>query len=179
MGEDKLNLTYHGTPLLQCALDLLEELPVQEKILVTTKARLDMILLPPGVRAVINTCPESGQSGSVRLGLEAASGSSYLFLTADQPRLSAYDLHALIDAANRNSNSIIYPVIGGKPCSPTLFPALFREELLALTGDVGGKMVRDAHPEKCIEVEPEFPGNFHDIDNAEDYQAFYSYDVKL
>ena len=169
MGEDKLLLQYRGKTLLQRAVDLLSCLPVYEKILVTTKARLREISLPQGVHTVINPKPEDGQSGSLRLGVSAATGNQYLFLTADQPLLTAEDLQPLLKGAYSNEDSIIFPVISGKPCTPILFPSCYREELLALSGDIGGRTVRDRHPQACFAAEPEHPENFTDIDSPEDY----------
>jgi len=68
-------------------------------------------------------------------------------------------------------NRIMYPVINGKPSAPSLFSASFRTELLAVTGDAGGRLVRDAHPDMCEWFTPECPGNFLDVDDVEDYEA--------
>ena len=169
MGEDKLLLQYRGKTLLQRAVDFLGVLPVYEKIVVTTEARLNDVSLPPGVHAVINQKPEEGQSGSLRLGVSAATGSQYLFLTADQPLLTAEDLQPLLKGAYNNKDSIIYPVINGSPCSPVVFSSHFRDELLSLSGDTGGRTVRSRHPEVCVVILPEHPENFSDIDSPEDY----------
>ena len=171
MGDDKLLLMYKEKTLLQRAIELLSGLPVYEKIIVSAGAWYVKLKLPPDVRLLVNPCPEIGQSGSVRLGLEAATGTHYLFLAADQPKLSPADLIPILELAESNPDKIIFPVIDKKPNSPTLFPAFFRTELLGLTGDSGGRPVRDSHPEVCFSAEPEHPENFTDIDCLEDYQA--------
>jgi molybdenum cofactor cytidylyltransferase len=96
-------------------------------------------------------------------------GDSYLFMVADQPKLCVSDITAILDMARKNKNKIIYPLVNGKPCSPTLFPICFREKLLALSGDTGGKVIRDAHTEACLTIIPEQPENFADIDTIEEY----------
>ena len=169
MGKDKLLLPYRGKTLLQNAVELLEKLPVDEKILVTTAERLYIIDLQPDVRAVINPNPENGKNGTVRLGVSSATGDWFLFLQADQPLLGVADVCQLISAAEDHRNSIIYPEIGGKPCSPNIFPSRFREELLALSGDAGGGIVRAEHHGECIAIAPERPENFFDVDDEEDY----------
>ena len=173
MGEDKLLIEYRGKTLLQRAVDLLAGLPTYEKILVTTAERLETILLPRGIRAEVNANPGEGLSGSIRLGLEAASGEWYYFMTADQPGLSVEDLLPLLEYAGHDSDKykIVYPVINGAPSTPSLFSSCFRAELLALSGDTGGRAVREAHPEACVEVAPERPAHFSDIDNKEDLTA--------
>ena len=170
MGEDKLMLPYRGRALLQHAVQLLGDLPVFERIIVTSEGRLGRIELPPGVRAVINPRPEEGQSGSLRLGLEAASGEWYLFLAADQPLLTVSDLQPLLDLADDRARIIAFPSINGEPRMPALFSACFRDELLSVRGDSGGREVRESNPGSCIEVAPEHPERFLDIDDVGDYK---------
>jgi len=169
MGEDKLLLNYLGNPMLQQSVNLLSELPVFERILVTSDARIKQIVLPPGIRFYSKPSPESGQSSSIRVGIDASSGTHYLFISADQPKLSLTDLLPLIESATENPDKIIFPTIDSQPNSPTLFPAKFRTELLNLSGDSGGRTIRDANPELCLSIEPEYPDNFIDIDSEEDF----------
>ena len=173
MGEDKLRLPYKGKTILQHAVDLLAKLPVSEKIIVTSKVRLDYMHVPQRVLVITNPSPEKGQSGSIRLGLEAATGDWYFFMAADQPGLTADDLHPLLEYAGGHERRIVYPVIDKKPCSPTLFSHDFRKELLALSGDTGGSAVRDAHPKACIGYEPGYPKHFLDVDIVADYQSLF------
>lgn len=169
-GQDKLMLIYRGKTLLLRAVELLDSFDFHKKIIVTTEERLERVTLPDSVRAVINRNPEAGQSGSLRLGLEAANGEWYLFLTADQPKLTPECLRPLFDLAAANTGGIIYPSVNGKPCSPVLFHACFRAELSRLTGDSGGRAVRAAHPERCLTFETDMPDCFDDIDNENDYK---------
>jgi len=173
MGEDKLRLPYQGRPMLQHAVDLLSKLQVSERIIVTTKARLDYVEVPQRVLVITNPSPETGQSGSLRLGLEAATGDWYLFMVADQPGLTAEDLQPLLEYAKSNDSRIVFPVIGDKPCTPTLFSRNFRKELLALSGDAGGSAVRLAHSNACVSYVPDYPMHFTDIDSVSDYKALF------
>jgi molybdenum cofactor cytidylyltransferase len=176
MGRDKLLLDYCGTSILQHSVDLLSELPVYERILVTTDARSANIALSPGVRVFINSQPENGLSSSINIGVEKATGTHYMFLTADQPKLTKADILPLMEAAQNNPDKIIYPVIDSIPRSPTIFPGSFREQLLKLynysqaqQNDIGGRSIRDANKQLNLAIETENPTNFIDIDTAEDY----------
>jgi molybdenum cofactor cytidylyltransferase len=169
MGEDKLLLLYQGKTLLQHAVDLLSALPVYEKLIVTTEARVKKVEVPFGMRVLINDNPKDGQSATVRLGVKNATGSHFFFITADQPGLTAPALMPLIELAGNNPDKIIFPVINKLPNSPTLFPASHRPELLELSGDTGGRLIRDANPEKCLSFNPELPELFFDVDNVGDY----------
>ena len=179
MGQDKLLLHYRGRTLLQCAVDLLNSLPVFEKILVTTPARLEKLTLLPGIRTVVNPNPGLGMSESLRLGVLAASGDAYLFMPADQPKLSPEALQVMINKAERNSDKIIYPQIEGKPRMPALFPACFRGELLGLTGDTGGRAVRITHPEACLAFDAGNPEEYFDVDCEEDYKSLLDQDAGM
>jgi len=169
MGRDKLLLEYKGKSLLQHSIDLLSVLPVFERILVTSESRIEFVSIPQDMTVRTNPVPETGQSGSIRIGIEASSGSHYFFLTADQPKLKERDLVPLLKAAEANPDKIIFPLINSTPCSPTLFPVNFREELMVLSGDAGGRLVRDANKKSCFPVKPEETMNYTDIDNMEDY----------
>jgi len=177
MGFDKLMLDHHGVPILQHAVNLLTSLPVYERILITSEIRAAKILLSPGIRLLINSHPEKGVNRSIQIGVEAATGTHYLFLTADQPKLETADILQLLEAADENPDRIIHPLIKSKPNSPTLFPGSFRDDLLDLysatstgSNDFGGRMIRNANRHMCITIEPEYPHNFEDIDNADDYK---------
>ena len=172
MGRDKLLLNYNGKSLLQIAIELLSELPVHERIIITTDARSEHITLPPGIRLCINKTPETGQSESIKLGIERTQGdgsNAYLFLNADQPLLTVNDVSQIIATVDAHSEKIIYPLINNKPNSPTIFPAHFRPQLLKLSADEGGRVVRNNNHEHCLAIAPNNPCNFIDIDNEEDY----------
>ena len=173
MGTDKLMLKYKDKFLLQHSLDLLNSLPVFERIVVTVAERLLQISLPPDVKAVINSRPDKGQSESIKLGINAATGTHFLFMPADQPGLTLNDITPLINTAVENPDKIIYPLTGGKPNSPTILPQSFRSELLSLSGDTSGRFIREANKEDSIGVEAENPENFKDIDTMEDLSGFF------
>ena len=172
---DKLLLQYDGKSLLQHSVDLLSVLLEQynefEAILVTTEDRLNNICVPDGVKLVVNDNPGSGQSESVKLGVRAATGDAYLFMTADQPKLTAWDVRFLLSVAMENTDKIIYPVVNGEPSTPVCFPYCFRDELLVLSGDTGGREIRNKYPDLCVGVEVENSGNYFDIDTPDDYNT--------
>ena len=170
MGKDKLLLEYQSKSFLQHAIDLMTVLPVYERILITNDARIASITTAPGIRPYINPTPESGQSGSLQIGIEAATGTHYLFLTADQPKLKPTDLNPILESIIKYPDKIIYPEIESKPSSPTVFPLKYNGELLGLSGDTGGRTLRDTYPENCHPIKPDFPMNFIDIDTMEDYE---------
>jgi len=195
MGKDKLFLDYRGKTILQHSVDLLSILPVEERIIVTTKSRIEyftekpeekiknisaqardskvQIYVLPDIKLCVNLQPENGLSSSIRTGIQTARGTHYFFLAADQPRLTKFDLIPMLEAAEANPDKIIFPGINSKPGSPAIFPAFFRSDLLNLKGDNGGRIIRDKNKALCMMLETENPENFMDVDNTEDYNGLF------
>lgn len=173
MGADKLLMEFNGKSLLQHSIDLLYELPVSERSVVLSKERHEFVIIPEGVQAILNTKQEKGQSESIRLGITALqemspSSTHYLFLQADQPKLMAADILPLLEAAKRNPDKIIYPLINKHPSSPAIFPKKFHKELLSLSGDIGGRIIREENIDDSMGIKAEKPENFSDIDIMDD-----------
>ena len=168
MGMDKLFLSFKGKTLIGHAIYLLNQLPVSEKIFITTAPRLERLSLPEGIRAIVNELPHRGKSESVRQGVWAASGEWYLFLNADQPKLNVSAIMPLLELTETTPSKIIYPVVNGKPSSPTLFHRDYRAALLTITGDEGGKTLRDASVWACHPYIVEKPELFVDLDTPQD-----------
>jgi len=175
MGEDKLFLKYNGKSFLQNTINMLIELHVFERIIVTTDTRQKQVSIPNAIKVCINPYPEKGISSSIKSGVEAATGTHYLFLAADQPLLTTNDLQPLLDAVDKNPEKIIFPVIYLKPSSPTIFPSVFKEQLKKLCGDNGGRVIREAHRDLWYTIQPVNPNNFSDIDSAQDYNRMKGY----
>jgi len=173
MGRDKLLLEFQGKSFLQRAVDLMLDLPVFERIIITSEVRAKKIALPSGVQIILNTKPENGISESIRIGTMAASGTHYIFFNADQPKLTAADITPILEASKANPDKIIFPVIDSGPGSPTIFPASFKKELINLSGDNGGRIIRDKHRDYCMAIRPDNHTNFEDIDKEEEFRDLF------
>ena len=103
----------------------------------------------PGFRVVCNDRPEDGVSRTIRLGLQAAEAcGGALFMTADQPLLTAETLRKLTERFMEQPQYIYAAAHDGVRGNPCLFPKEFFEELCALQGDTGGAAVIRKHPER-------------------------------
>ncbi|HEV2719869.1 MAG TPA: nucleotidyltransferase family protein [Thermoanaerobaculia bacterium] len=91
---------------------------------------------------IVNEHAEEGMASSIRLGVAACDG-DVLLMTCDQPHVTAAHLRALIDARAPIA-ATAYAGIAGVPA---FFAKEFREELLALRGDVGARSIIEAHRE--------------------------------
>lgn len=172
MGTQKLLLPIGGKPMIQHCLDLAARFPFTRSVLVTTQAIADQVYWMGEI--VINPGPEQGQSTSVCLGVQAAdAGDSLFFFMGDQPLLDEATITAILEADN--GERIVYPVgADNQPKSPTLFAPRFRADLLALTGDEGGRQVRRQYPAACWPVSVADGRILLDIDTPGEYAAWES-----
>lgn len=103
-----------------------------------------------GAKVFVNPHPEDGISSSLKIGLRAnADVDAALFTVSDQPWLKAETICALTGTFLASSKGIACPAAKeeeeiriGNPC---LFSKEYFRELLALTGDTGGKKVIKRH----------------------------------
>lgn len=178
MGKTKLILDWQGKPILQHVLDTLRDSPVGEVILVLghEAEQIRGKIQVPGIQVVINPDYREGMSTSLRRGILAANPDSQAFLAvlADQPGINP----KIIEALTLNfrhafpGKNIVVPVFKGHRGHPVLFSAKYREEILRLEGDVGGREILARHPHEVLTVEMDTDAVIMDVDTEEDYLKF-------
>ena len=139
----------------------------------TVVSRYDNILgyasAYPNVHTVYSPLSHLGASFSIRAALQAlhdtgfAGNDYFMFMVADQPHISRKTLDAIADAAYSGclTASASY---GDRRGNPVLFSAALADELLALSGDTGGRQVLRTHPEDHIDISAGSPEELEDID---------------
>ncbi len=175
MGRQKLLLDLKGKPVLQRVLEaalaseLLEVLCVVREL---KAIRQKISLAHPRLRWVINPQADQGQSTSIVAGLKAISPASQgaLFMVGDQPLVTSELVNALVQLFEKESPFIAAPTFHGQARNPVLFHRNLFDELLALTGDQGGRALIEKYREKAIFLEWKEEGPFLDMDVWEDYQ---------
>lgn len=168
MGRNKLFLTYAKKTFLRHTLELVQKIPFEERILVVSPENYEELLfLQKQFTVVLNQEFEQGQSASVRLGTQAATKTGYLYLTIDQPLLTPRIIEQLL--AEARDDNIVFPLKDGQPSSPVYFGKNFRKELLTVSGESGGRAVKNAHPEAWCPVVIEPAYLLTDIDTIDDY----------
>ncbi len=140
MGKNKLMLPFKGKPIIEHVIDAIKECNFNEIILVGQEKEVLDIAKKKNILTVLNTKAYKGQSQSIKLGiLNTSPSKGYMFFTGDQPLLDSYTINSLLNTFTRNNDYIIIPKYKDKVGSPTIFPKKFKNELLNLQGDVGGK----------------------------------------
>lgn len=171
-GGGKLLADVEGRPLYRHLFDTLAELPDVWKVVVTGEKAIMEDAAKRGMAVVKNTQPERGSSRSMKLGLKACLDTlpnlrGVLFTVCDQPRLTAGTFVRLLRTAEQNPGRIVRASAGGRGGNPVVWDAAYAGELLAATGDRGGRPVMEKHAEEIILVEIE-KEELHDIDRKAD-----------
>jgi molybdenum cofactor cytidylyltransferase len=171
MGTNKLLLPYKGKLLIEHILDKVIACNFASVTLVAQNEEIINIGKKRKVNVIHNTRAAEGQSASIKLGINNSPDcKGYAFFTADQPLLDVETIELLIDSFYKTGNSIIVPCFSGKRGTPVIFPEKFKSELLALSGDTGGKNVIEKHPNEVRFIEVHKESTLWDIDTEEDYR---------
>lgn len=121
-----------------------------------------------GYRVVPCADAALGMAHSLACGVAASRDSAaWMVALADMPVIEPTTL-MLLAACWRREDSIIVPRCAGATGHPVIFPARFRAELLALTGDRGARPVLDAHIPEIYEYITDDRGVLRDIDTPAD-----------
>lgn len=177
-GSNKLLYPLGGKPMYRHIYDRLLLMQREGRIstlLVVTSHPEVAEAVRPETPVIWNDRPDLGIARSLHLGLTALREQhpdleACLFAVGDQPGLSAGTLREFLQSYQNTAKGIAACSSCGTAGNPVLFAAEYFPELLALTGDRGGKRVMLCHPEDTFlfEVSPE---QLRDIDTREDASA--------
>lgn len=154
-GSNKLLYEIDGVPMYQYALHMLHTLSQQtidgqsiQVIVVSQYPSIEQHAQKLGMQAVHNADAVEGIAASVRHGVRAAQHADWLaFFTADQPELRAATVREFLTQAIHSGKPFASVASEGQPGNPTLFSGAWREQLLRLSGDTGGRKIMKQHPE--------------------------------
>lgn len=143
---NKLTVAVEGIPMVARVVEALEKSRAERIVVVTghEAVRIREALESHDVELVHNEDYAEGIASSIRTGVDALGEDvdGALIALADMPWVSAEVLDRLIDAFTSDGDlSIFIPVFGRKQGNPVLWSAEHFPELLALSGDVGGKVI--------------------------------------
>lgn len=172
-GSNKLLEMVDGKPMFRHLLDILtvmkEEEPHRyELVVVTAYNEIEESVKGLPVKVVRNNNQELGASHSIKLGLEACGEigqhDHVMFAVADQPYVQEDELFGFIHMYKRSYKGIGCLSYQGVMGNPVIFQGKFVPELMALTGDVGGKAVVKAHLSEVFQYEADSELSLQDID---------------
>ncbi|KNF07099.1 molybdenum hydroxylase accessory protein, YgfJ family [Gottschalkia purinilytica] len=171
MGRDKLLLEIDGLPMIERVIQKVKNSNVQEIILVYRKELVKNIGEKYEIYTVYNPYAQLGQSEAMKIGIKNTNLNSkgYMFVVGDQPFISSNAINTLINEFIKNKE-IVVPTYDEKRGSPVIFSSHYRDSLLMINGDIGGREVIDKNIDKVkfIEMDKSFFGE--DIDTLQDYK---------
>jgi len=163
---NKLMLKYRGKNIIEYTMDEVKKSERFKEILVVSSH--DEILdlaKDKGLKSIKNEMSKEGISSSIRLGV-SNSDDNYMFFVGDQPNIDVKLINKLLDEFD--GENIIVPTSKGELKSPVIFPNEFKQDLLNLKGDIGGKALIIVNKRMVKKVEIENEDYFKDIDTIED-----------
>ncbi len=142
-GSAKLFHTIDGVPLYRHALSVADNVPFFEKIIVAQHEEILHAGKNSGFIPVQNHHSTRGISHSIRLGLENTSplSQAYCFMVCDQPQLKAKTLAGFVSGYVKSGKSLGSLSYASTLFSPNIFDLMYKNELLKLHGDTGGKSI--------------------------------------
>lgn len=162
-GQRKIYQPLNDKPLIHYVLDALARVDLGRVIVVAQPG--DELDTP--FEVLENPDFPQGQSTSIRVAMNTAGDwDGVFFCPADQPFLD--ETIFLKMAELLEPGLIVVPRFQGRNGSPTLFSRTFRQELLELTGEEGGRPIIRRHPEAVRYIEVDHEQMFFDIDTPED-----------
>jgi len=173
MGKLKQLLPLGNTTVLGRAIDNLTASKIEDIIVVLgygaedVEKRID----DRPVRIAINPDYRRGMSSSIKVGVEALheDAEAVMLALADQPFIDSSTIDHFINESQKGGKGIIIPTYRGRRGHPVIFSIKYRNELMALEGDVGARDIILTHPEDILELPVDCEGVIIDIDTAEDY----------
>lgn len=185
LGAPKLLLPLGGRPLLTYAVAAASASRAAPLIVVLgnaadrAQAALDDWVATSGAAAprwqtVINPDFAQGMAGSLRVGITtlmsvAPGVRGMLIMLADQPLVTSSQIDTLLAEVGATPEAIIAASYDGQRGHPIYFPAALFGELLAVTGDEGGRSVIARHPDLLRLIPIADPDAALDVDRPEDY----------
>lgn len=179
MGKVKLTLPLGDKQLIEWVLQAVKLAPLDKYFLVVRPEDKEMIKIGEswGAEIVLNPEYRSGMSSSIRKALYQISSEvveGIFILLGDQPLINPSIIFKMLKAFTPGKREIVVPFYKDKQGNPVLFDNYWKEELMKLSGDVGGRVLIKAHPERIKRVKIPDESIFLDIDQEEDYEKIKS-----
>jgi molybdenum cofactor cytidylyltransferase len=172
LGRPKQLLNWRGQPLVRTVAATALAAGLSPVVIVAGAEAEGVVRALEGlpVQIVHNADWEAGQSSSVRTGVEALppETGAAVFLLADQPQIPASLVGALVERHATTLSPLVAPLTGGRRANPVLFDRRTFPDLLALTGDVGGRSLFARYPVEWVTWHDE--SILLDVDTQSDYQ---------
>ena len=169
----KLLLPFGKSTILEQTIDNLLNSRVDEVIVVLGYRAEEMMrkLANRPVKIAINPIYHHGMSTSIVKGLSLVNNRAQAIMVAlaDQPLINSQTINRLIEESLGYDKGIVIPAYQAERGHPVIFASKYKEELLGLKGDIGGKHTIKQHPNDTLEVVADSKAITMDINTINDY----------
>ncbi len=174
MGQPKQILPLQTTTILGQVIDHVQRSNVDEITLVLGY-QADHIaerVHAESIKVAINPNFRQGISSSIKCGLRQVprETKAVMIVLGDQPWIDEKIINRLIEAHRESKPGITVPTNKGVRGHPVIFDMKYKQELLNLKGDTGGKHIVERHPGDVLEIEMNSQSIIEDIDTESDYR---------
>lgn len=147
MGEDKLLLKIDGETIIEKVIKASNRSKLDKVILVYRKDEVEEIGKRYGIETIYNENSDLGQSESMKLGIKGAKETeAYMFIVGDQPFLTEELINKLLEEYKEGELPIVIPYFDGKRSMPMIISSIYKNELLNVVGDKGGRDIVRKNP---------------------------------
>ena len=175
MGEPKQLMPLGSSTMVEQAIDNLLNSAVNEVIVVLGYKAEEIIksLAAKPVKFAINPNYQQGMSTSIIAGLNLVDRQAQAVMLAlgDQPLVDSQTINRLIDEFYNHDKGIAVPTYQGRRGHPIIFAIKYKQKLLELEGDIGGRQIIQYHPDDILEVAVDAESVITDIDTRADYRS--------
>ena len=123
------------------------------------------------VKIAINPIYHQGMSTSIVKGLSLVNNraQAIMIALADQPLINSQTINRLIEESLGYDKGIVIPTYQAERGHPVIFASKYKEELLGLKGDIGGRQTIKQHPNDTLEVIADSKAITMDVNTTSDY----------
>ena len=176
MGKPKELMPFGQSSIVEQTIDNLLGSAVNEVIVVIGHRAEEVIRLiaTRPVKLAVNPNYKQGMSTSIIAGLNLVDSQAQAVMLAlgDQPAIDSQTINRLIKAFYTHDKGIAIPTYQGRRGHPIIFAVKYKEKLLELKGDIGGRQIVKDHPDDILEVAVNSESILTDIDTISDYQSY-------
>jgi molybdenum cofactor cytidylyltransferase len=192
-GKPKQLLDFHGEPFVRRVAKTALAAGLSPVVVVTGAyaEEVESAVKDLDVQIVRNADWQEGQASSIRAGLDPLPGPppnptelrriwgrerNVIFLLADQPQVTRHVLDALKGRHAEGLFPIVAPLVADRRGNPVLFDQITFDELRALQGDVGGRVLFRKYPLEYVPWHDE--SLLFDVDDEAAYRRLLAWGVE-
>jgi molybdenum cofactor cytidylyltransferase len=175
MGNIKLTMPLGISTLIEEVVDAVLRSKAGETIVVLghESKRIKQAIDEKPVKLVINKEYCLGMSTSIKAGMKAIDDNclAVMIVLGDQPT-SPNIINTLIESYENSDRYIVLPTYRNVKGHPVLFDIRYKDQLLSLNGDEGGRRLIEQNPDDVLYVPTGSESVVRDIDTPDDYNRY-------